>query len=322
MWCYGRSRVWPWAPSPLRSCCSRRGAARTPRARGKRGRRPVVGVPGRLPSLQQARGRGARIFGGADLRRAAAADPRAGSSRADPRRAAPAHCRALASVLGGSAVLHTGEPLVHRLASGRGTYLLLALVVLGVLAACVRDDHRGDEPPASPAANDAPAVGDAGPIHVHALGVNPADGAPFIAPARGSSASRDPGARPECVADRYQDTMGFTVIGADRFLASGHPDGRGKLPPFLGLIESTDAGENLGGDLAAGGDGLPRAGGGRPSHLTPSAPTGRPHRAAARERRSGRELARAASARAADGPYRRPRETPPRRWRRVGRTCT
>jgi photosystem II stability/assembly factor-like uncharacterized protein len=36
--------------------------------------------------------------------------------------------------------------------------------------------------------------------------------------------------------------VGFTVVGADRFLASGHPDGREKLPPFLGLIESTDAG--------------------------------------------------------------------------------
>jgi photosystem II stability/assembly factor-like uncharacterized protein len=46
------------------------------------------------------------------------------------------------------------------------------------------------------------------------------------------------------VADRYQDTMGFTVVGPDRFLGSGHPDGREKLPPFLGLIESSDAGRN------------------------------------------------------------------------------
>lgn len=37
--------------------------------------------------------------------------------------------------------------------------------------------------------------------------------------------------------------MGFTVVGPDRFLASGHPDGREKLPPFLGLIRSTDAGK-------------------------------------------------------------------------------
>jgi hypothetical protein len=46
------------------------------------------------------------------------------------------------------------------------------------------------------------------------------------------------------VADRFQDTMGFTVIGPNRFLGSGHPDGREQLPPFLGLIESRDAGNS------------------------------------------------------------------------------
>ncbi len=37
--------------------------------------------------------------------------------------------------------------------------------------------------------------------------------------------------------------MGFTVVGPDDFLGSGHPDGRDKLPPFLGLIRSRDAGK-------------------------------------------------------------------------------
>jgi len=36
--------------------------------------------------------------------------------------------------------------------------------------------------------------------------------------------------------------MGFTVVGPDRFLGSGHPDLRDRLPAFLGLIESRDAG--------------------------------------------------------------------------------
>ena len=40
--------------------------------------------------------------------------------------------------------------------------------------------------------------------------------------------------------------MGFTIVGADRFLGSGHPDvqtmQRQNLPPNLGLIESTDGG--------------------------------------------------------------------------------
>ena len=49
-------------------------------------------------------------------------------------------------------------------------------------------------------------------------------------------------ARAVRVAGRHQDTMGFTVVGPDRFLGSGHPDGRENLPPFLGLIESRDAG--------------------------------------------------------------------------------
>ena len=38
--------------------------------------------------------------------------------------------------------------------------------------------------------------------------------------------------------------MGFTVEGPDRFLGSGHPDGRDKLPPFLGVIRSLHAGES------------------------------------------------------------------------------
>jgi photosystem II stability/assembly factor-like uncharacterized protein len=36
--------------------------------------------------------------------------------------------------------------------------------------------------------------------------------------------------------------MGFTVVGPNRFLGSGHPDLRDRLPPLLGLIRSDDAG--------------------------------------------------------------------------------
>ena len=41
--------------------------------------------------------------------------------------------------------------------------------------------------------------------------------------------------------------MGFTVVGPDRFLGSGHPDAAGirqGKPARLGLIESTDAGDS------------------------------------------------------------------------------
>jgi hypothetical protein len=88
-----------------------------------------------------------------------------------------------------------------------------------------------------------PTSEDPGPIHVHGLGINPADGALFIATHTGLFRAPEGVPEAERVADRYQDTMGFTVIGPDQFLGSGHPDGREDLPPFLGLIRSDDAGE-------------------------------------------------------------------------------
>ena len=87
-------------------------------------------------------------------------------------------------------------------------------------------------------------VGDPGPIHVHGLGVNPSDGSLFVATHTGLFRAAPNEMRARRVGDRYQDTMGFTVVGPDRFLGSGHPDGREQLPPYLGLIESADAGRS------------------------------------------------------------------------------
>lgn len=83
-----------------------------------------------------------------------------------------------------------------------------------------------------------------GPIvdHVHGLGVNPADGSLYVATHTGLFLMAKGSEEAERVGDSYQDTMGFTVVGADRFLGSGHPDLRTDLPPLLGLIESADAG--------------------------------------------------------------------------------
>lgn len=92
-----------------------------------------------------------------------------------------------------------------------------------------------------------PSAGE-GVTHVHGLGVNPANGDLYAAshlgvfrvPANGKA---------ERVGKLVQDTMGFTVVGPDHFLASGHPDvnddrlrepGR---PPLLGLVQSTDGGQ-------------------------------------------------------------------------------
>lgn len=88
---------------------------------------------------------------------------------------------------------------------------------------------------------------DPGPVHVHGLGVNPADGALLIATHTGLFRVAKDERKAERVADRYQDTMGFTVVGPDRFLGSGHPDlqeaSEKDLPSLLGLIESRDSGE-------------------------------------------------------------------------------
>ena len=84
---------------------------------------------------------------------------------------------------------------------------------------------------------------DPGPIHVHGLGINAADGSLFIATHTGLFRVAKDSRQAVRVADRYQDTMGFSIVGPKRFLGSGHPDLREKsLPPRLGLIESTDAG--------------------------------------------------------------------------------
>lgn len=84
---------------------------------------------------------------------------------------------------------------------------------------------------------------DPGPIHVHGLGVNPSDGSLFIATHTGLFRVGRDSRKAVRVGDRFQDTMGFSIAGPNRFLGSGHPDAREQsLPPLLGLIESTDAG--------------------------------------------------------------------------------
>jgi BNR/Asp-box repeat protein len=115
-----------------------------------------------------------------------------------------------------------------------GRVLLIIAVGAAGLAAC---GGGGDDP-----ADPGPVVEDPGPVHVHGLGINPRDGALFVATHTGLFRAPPGERRARRVADRYQDTMGFTVTGPNRFLGSGHPDGREALPPFLGLIRSSDAG--------------------------------------------------------------------------------
>lgn len=106
----------------------------------------------------------------------------------------------------------------------------LALALLSLLAAC---GDSSDEPAAAPPVE-----------HIHGVGVNPRDDSLLIATHAGLFRSPADSTSAERVGDRQQDTMGFTVVGPDRLLGSGHPDLRDDLPSSLGLIRSADAGRS------------------------------------------------------------------------------
>ena len=123
---------------------------------------------------------------------------------------------------------------------------LCALLLLAAVTACGGGDDDQQAPgttSASRAALPPPEV-DPGLVHVHGLGVDPADGTLYAA--THSGLFRVPQGGPVTrVANRLQDTMGFSVVGPRTFVGSGHPDPREDdvRPPLLGLIESTDAGQ-------------------------------------------------------------------------------
>jgi hypothetical protein len=122
---------------------------------------------------------------------------------------------------------------------------LLALLALGLLAAAILGGVlllRDDGGERASVADFVAAREDPGPVHVHGLGINPADDALFIATHSGLYRAAEGDPKAKRVGESRQDTMGFTVVGPNRFLGSGHPDTR-DLPPLLGLIESTDAGK-------------------------------------------------------------------------------
>jgi hypothetical protein len=118
--------------------------------------------------------------------------------------------------------------------------LTVTLVLLMVGAGCSSGDRA--------AAPSQAVAEDPGVVHVHGLGINPRDGGLFAATHTGlfaigvGTATR--------VTERLQDTMGFTVVGPDYFLGSGHPDFRDtqlydpNKRPLLGLVESRDAGRS------------------------------------------------------------------------------
>ena len=138
----------------------------------------------------------------------------------------------------------TGAPATA--STGRRGRARLAGWLAGLLLAVVAGAGCSDDQAASPSTE--ALAQDPGVVHVHGLGINPRDGALFAATHTGLFAIGDGTATR--VTDRFQDTMGFTVVGPDHFLGSGHPDFRDTqlaVPnkrPLLGLVESRDAGRS------------------------------------------------------------------------------
>lgn len=125
----------------------------------------------------------------------------------------------------------------RRRGAGTRTFLLVvAAMCLALVLLIWAIDRRG----AAPGEQVSEHVG-AG--HVHGLGVNPRDGALFIATHTGLFRLEPATKEAARTSDSHQDTMGFAVVGADHMIGSGHPDARTQLPPLLGLIESRDAGK-------------------------------------------------------------------------------
>ncbi|MDQ3355841.1 MAG: hypothetical protein M3502_03810, partial [Actinomycetota bacterium] len=81
--------------------------------------------------------------------------------------------------------------------------------------------------------------------HVHGLGVNPADGALFVASHNGLFRAGRGESEAKPVGSSGKDVMGFSIAGANRFLGSGHPGNDENLPSSVGLIASSDAGETF-----------------------------------------------------------------------------
>lgn len=115
----------------------------------------------------------------------------------------------------------------------RAVVVATALAAL-TLAACGGDPEPGPERAPGFAMEDAL-------VHVHGLGV--AGGEVLIATHTGLWAAAPGEREARRRGDSRRDVMGFTALGRERLLGSGHPDLRQGGPPHVGLVESRDLGQ-------------------------------------------------------------------------------
>jgi len=110
---------------------------------------------------------------------------------------------------------------------------LAAVVAALTIAAC-----GGDARPAAPGV-----VRDEPLEHIHGV-AGLEDGTVFVATHNGLFRAPPGDGRVEPVGEMRPDLMGFSVVSAKRFIASGHPDARDDRPPHVGLVESRDGGRS------------------------------------------------------------------------------
>lgn len=118
----------------------------------------------------------------------------------------------------------------------------LVVISLASLNACGADD-----PPSTAASTDGappPSSSRAELEHIHGLGEDPGTGELFVATHTGLFRARKGEMQLDRAGPSRQDTMGFSVVSADRFLGSGHPDPAAGGPSSLGLIASNDQGRS------------------------------------------------------------------------------
>jgi photosystem II stability/assembly factor-like uncharacterized protein len=113
--------------------------------------------------------------------------------------------------------------------------LIVAVLAIVYVVLVVSDES-------TPAGQPLPPIGTSTMLgNVHGLDVDQENGTLYAA-ARHGVFQFSPQGEPTLIANRRQDTTGFTIAGPGDFLASGHPDGREGLSDDLGLIQSTDDG--------------------------------------------------------------------------------
>jgi photosystem II stability/assembly factor-like uncharacterized protein len=119
--------------------------------------------------------------------------------------------------------------------------LLVALAALaGFGPAACGDSDDPERSDGGPAPSESSASAAESMEHVHGLGVT--DGTLFIATHTGLWTAREGQTETRRFGQSRQDIMGFSVVGEDHFVGSGHPDPSQDQPPNLGLIESRDGG--------------------------------------------------------------------------------